>query len=135
MIHAHGRGDNMDEDLSELNSSILDSVKVQLGIPANHTEFDQMLQLDINMAFSILNQLGVGPKEPFSISDNTATWDMFITQTNTEMAKQFVALKTKELFDPPSGAASDALTRNLNELTWRLNVAVNEDERAKETES
>lgn len=124
----------MAEDLSELNSSILNSVKVQLGIPASHTEFDQMIQLDINMAFSVLNQLGVGPDEPFSITDESTTWDEFITQTNTEMAKQFVALKTRELFDPPSGAASEALTRNLDELTWRLNVAVNEDERANRSE-
>lgn len=122
------------EDLPELNNSILNSIKVQLGIPASHKEFDQMIQLDINVAFGILNQLGVGPKKPFMIEDEFDTWDKFICQVNTEMAKQFLALKVRELFDPPSGAAAEALTRNLDELTWRLNVAVNEDERAKNDE-
>lgn len=122
------------EDLPELNSSILNSVKVQLGIPASHTEFDQMIQLDINVAFGILNQLGVGPAKPFMIEDEFDTWDKFICQVNTEMAKQFVALKVRELFDPPTGAAESALTRNLDELTWRLNVAVNEHDRARNVE-
>lgn len=116
-------------DPVEINQSILNSVKVQLGIPYTHTEFDAILLLDINTAFGVLNQLGVGPEEPFTIEDDSATWDSFITQKNTEMAKQFVALKVKELFDPPTGAAADALKRVLDELTWRLNVAVNEDAR------
>ena len=119
-------------DPNELNASVLDSVKAQLGIPASHTEFDAILLLDINTSFSILNQLGVGPDEPFTIEDESDTWDSFITQKNMEMAKQFVALKTRELFDPPTGAAADALKRVLDELTWRLNVAVNEDERESE---
>lgn len=116
-------------DPVEINQSILNSVKVQLGIPYTHTEFDAILLLDINTAFGVLNQLGVGPDEPFTIEDDSATWDSFITQNNTEMAKQFVALKVKEIFDPPTGAAADALKRVLDELTWRLNVAVNEDAR------
>lgn len=119
-------------DPLEINNSILNSIKVQLGIPSTHTEFDAILLLDINTAFSILFQLGVGPDEPFAVEDDSVTWDSFITQVNMEMAKQFVAFKVKELFDPPTGAAADALKRVLDELTWRLNVAVNEDERISE---
>lgn len=110
-------------DLAELNSSILNTVKVQLGIPADHTEFDQALQLNINVAFGILNQLGVGPDTPFIVENDSYTWDMFDTDIDMELIKQYVTLKTRELFDPPSGAASEAMTRNLDELTWRLNVA------------
>ena len=110
-------------DLAELNSSILNTVKVQLGIPADHTEFDQALQLNINVAFGILNQLGVGPDTPFIVENDSYTWDMFDTDIDMELVKQYVTLKTRELFDPPSGAASEAMTRNLDELTWRLNVA------------
>ena len=47
-----------------------------------------------------------------------------------EMVKQFVALKVRELFDPPSSStAAEAMKRNLDELIWRLSVAVHEDER------
>lgn len=114
-------------DLVEQNASILDSVKVQVGIPVSHHEFDQMIQLDINTAFGILHQLGVGGREPFTITDDNETWDQFTCQINMEMCKTFVSLKVRELFDPPTGAAMDALKRNLDELTWRIAVAVEED--------
>ena len=107
------------DDLPEKNSSILNSIKVQLGIPESHTEFDQMIQLDINTAFDILNQ----------IESDLDEWDQFICQVNTEMVKRYVAMKVREMFDPPSGAAEDALTRQLDEITWRLSVAVHEAER------
>ena len=114
-------------DLVELNSSILNSVKEQCGIPAVRTEFDKILQLDINTAFSILNQLGVGPEEPFIITGSSETWDQFITQENMEMVKTFVSLKVRQLFDPPNGTVSEILTKVLDELTFRLNVGVNQD--------
>jgi len=117
------------DDLPEKNSSILNSIKVQLGIPESHTEFDQMIQLDINTAFDILNQIGVGPKRPFVVESDLDEWDQFICQVNTEMVKRYVAMKVREMFDPPSGAAADALTRQLDEITWRLSVAVHEAER------
>ena len=110
--------------------SILNSIKLQLGIPVSHTEFDSMLIMDINTAFSMLHQVGVGPKDPYMITGYEEQWDSFIVQYNMEMAKQFIALKVRELFDPPaSGTAAEAMKRNLDELIWRLSVAVNEDER------
>ena len=116
------------QDLAGQNESILDSVKVQCGIPASHHEFDQMLQLDINTALGILHQLGVGdPKDPLEIEGPSDTWDDLTVQVNMGMCKSFVSLKVRELFDPPSGAAMDALKRNLDELTWRITVAVEED--------
>ena len=116
------------QDLVEETESILDSVKVQCGIPVSHHEFDQMIQLDINTALGILHQLGVGdPRKPFTVSDADDTWADFTCQVNMEMCKTFIALKVRELFDPPSGAAMDALKRNLDELTWRITVAVEED--------
>lgn len=110
--------------------SILNSIKLQLGIPASHTEFDSMLIMDINTAFSILHQVGVGPEDPYVITGHGDQWDAFIVQYNMEMVKQFVALKVRELFDPPSSStAAEAMKRNLDELIWRLSVAVHEDER------
>lgn len=116
-----------EQNLEELNASILNSVKEQCGVPTIRTEFDQVLQLDINTAFSILHQLGVGPEEPFTIHSAEETWSEFITQDNMEMVKTFIALKTRQLFDPPSGAAAEAMNKVLDELTFRLNVAVNQD--------
>lgn len=107
-------------------ASILDSVKKDLGIMPDYTHFDPDIIMDINTALSILTQLGVGPESGFSISDNTAEWDDFIPDDpRLEMVKSYVSKKTKQLFDPPNtGPLSDAFNKVLDELVWRINVAV-----------
>lgn len=107
-------------------ASILDSVKKDLGIMPDYTHFDPDIIMDINTALSILTQLGVGPASGFSISDNTAEWDDFIPDDpRLELVKSYVSKKTKQLFDPPNtGPLSDAFNKVLDELVWRINVAV-----------
>lgn len=106
--------------------SILTSVKKDLGIMAEYTHFDADIIMGINTAFSILNQLGVGPYDGFSISDDTAVWSDFIPDsTKLEFVKSYVSKKTKMLFDPPtSSAVMESMNRILSELEWRINVAV-----------
>lgn len=111
------------------NENILASVKIQCGIPPSHTEFDDILLLDINTVFSVLNQLGVGPVDPFIVTGDE-NWSEFICQENMEMVKSYVALRVRQLFDPPTGVAAEAMQRVIDELTFRLNVAVNEYEGA-----
>lgn len=109
--------------------SILDSVKKDLGIVPEYTHFDPDIIMDINTAFSVLTQLGVGPKAGFCISDNTAVWTDYISDIKLEMVKTYVCKKTKQLFDPPStGPLAQALNDRLNEMEWRINVAVDPEE-------
>ena len=54
--------------------SILTSVKKLLGIEEDYTYFDADIIMHINTVFMILNQLGVGPEEGFSITDKTSVW-------------------------------------------------------------
>ena len=110
--------------------SILNSVKIDLGITPDYTHFDDDLIMGINTAFSILTQLGVGPKAGFSISDDTAVWTDFLPEDpKLEMVKIYVAKKTKLFFDPPTnGPLSEAFNKTLNELEWRINVAVDPGE-------
>lgn len=111
------------------SNSILNSVKKDLGIVPEYTHFDPDIIMDINTAFSILTQLGVGPKAGFSITDNTAVWTDFITDGRLEIVKTYVAKKTKQMFDPPStGPLSEALNKVLNEMEWRINVMVDPEE-------
>lgn len=107
-------------------ASILDSVKKDLGIMPDYTHFDPDIIMDINTALSILTQLGVGPSQGFSIEDNTAEWNDFIPDSPTlDMVKSYVSKKTKQLFDPPNtGPLSEAFNKVLDELVWRINVAV-----------
>lgn len=106
--------------------SILNSVKKDLGITSEYTHFDPDIIMDINTAFSILTQLGVGPVAGFSISDDTAVWTDFVpADPRLEIIKSYVCKKVKLLFDPPtSGPSNDALNRLVNELEWRINVIV-----------
>jgi hypothetical protein len=74
----------------------------------------------------ILSQLGVGPDEGFSITDDSTLWTDYLGQSsNLNLVKSYVYLKVRMLFDPPnSGALMDALKQQINEFEWRLNVAV-----------
>ena len=106
--------------------SILTSIKKLLGITEEYENFDQDIIMHINSAFMILNQLGVGPKSGFSISDKSSTWDEFIPESsNLEAVKSYVHLKVKLMFDPPlSSTVIEAIKSQINELEWRLNVSV-----------
>lgn len=108
--------------------SILISVKKLLGIDANYTIFDPDVIIHINTAFAILNQLGVGPEEGFMIEGEDTVWDDYITDYNFTMVKTFIFLKVRLLFDPPSNSfLLESMNRQLDELTWRLEVEANKD--------
>lgn len=106
--------------------SILDSVKKDLNVSLDDTFFDPELIMHINTVFSILTQLGVGPKSGFSISDNTAVWTDYLGESNfTNIVKSYLSKKVKVLFDPPStGPLSEALNKTISELEWRIMVIV-----------
>lgn len=107
--------------------SILTSIKKLLGIMPEYTHFDADLIMHINTVFSILQQLGVG--SAFSITDANTTWSEYTERTDIEMLKTYIALKVKLMFDPPlSSVAVDAYTKQIAELEWRLNVAVDPGE-------
>ena len=105
--------------------SILNSVKLQLGILPEYTVFDQQLILAINTAFSILHQLGVGPKDGYAIEDESNRWDEVVTKQSLNMVKSYVFLKVKLLFDPPATSfVLEAYNKQLAEMEWRINSEV-----------
>lgn len=105
--------------------SILTSIKKLLGISEEYTHFDADLIMHINSVFLILTQIGVGPSEGFSISDETAKWTDFIQDSiRLGAVKSFMYLKVKLLFDPPSSSSVIESTNKLiSELEWRLTIA------------
>ena len=109
--------------------SILASIKKLLGIDEEYENFDPDIIMHINSVFMILNQLGVGPEEGFSITGNTETWDEFTgNELSIESVKTYMHLKVKLLFDPPtSSAVADSVNRMISELEWRLNVAADKE--------
>ena len=105
-------------------SSILTSVKSQLGISDSNNAFDLDLISMINSQLSILQQLGVGPSEGYFITSKTNTWAEF-TQNSAALnaVQSYVYLRVRLLFDPPkTGFVTTAFERQIEELTYRLNV-------------
>lgn len=114
--------------------SILVYVKRLLGIQSDYSHFDPDIIYGINAAFGVLTQLGVGPKEGFAISDDSAKWNDFVSDTTRiSLIKEFVCLKTRLVFDPPSSAALiDVMNKSITEYEWRLYVASDGGERQSE---
>ena len=114
--------------------SILTSIKKLMGIPKEHTSFDQDIIMHINTVFLILNQIGVGPDNVFAISSDVETWNDFLGNDETELnaVKTYIYLKVRLIFDPPqSSSFMEAIKSNISELEWRLNSQV---DRGKEKE-
>ena len=105
--------------------SILTSIKKMLGIVEEYTHFDADLIMHINSVLSILNQIGVGPSEGFSIRDKTSTWTDFVPENaRLELIKSYTYMKVKLLFDPPLiSAVIESTNRMTSELEWRIQVA------------
>ena len=108
--------------------SILSSIKKLLGITEEYEHFDTDLIIHINSVFSILTQLGIGPKDGFSIRDKTSEWSDFLNDKDDkrlEMIKSYVYMKVKLMFDPPTNSSLlESMTRFTNEFEWRANVVV-----------
>lgn len=107
-----------------MEESILKSTKKILGLDAAYTAFDLDVITHINAAFSILDQLGVGPLGGFSIEDDSTGWSEYVAPPNQlHLIKTYVYLKVRLLFDPPSTSfLINAYEEQLKEYEWRLNV-------------
>ena len=109
-----------------MDESILMSVKKLLGPSSENTDFDVDILIHINSVMSILQQLGIGPKEGFYVEDANTTWHDFLGEDSLHltMVRSYMAAKVKILFDPPvSSAVMDSLNRVCSEFEWRANVA------------
>ena len=106
-----------------MNNSILDDIKKLLGIPLDDPSFDQDIIIHINSVFMILQQLGIGPEEGYSISSKDNVWSEFIDKPHKyEMVKSYIYLKVRLMFDPPQiGSLIDSTKQLIAELEWRLN--------------
>ena len=113
----------------DVKDSILYSVKKQLGgmDPKEESPFDDDIIMQINGVFGILQQLGVGPEEGFSISDGTSVWSDFIRDDKVlNMVKPYMYAKVKLGFDISSTPSSvvTVLQNLVSEYEFRMNVRV-----------
>ena len=105
--------------------SILLSVKTNLGIPEEDSFFDSSLITHINSIFSVLRQLGCGPKEGYVIANSGNTWDEFLQNEPNKMqlVKTYMSMWVRQLFDPPTnGTVAQAMERQTAEMEWRIST-------------
>lgn len=107
-----------------METKILASIKKQLGIGNDVTQFDDQVTMGINMAISALTQIGIGPASGFSLESGNETWEQFVEdKTILKLVKGYIHCKTKIFFDPPANQTLlSALEKNASECEWRLRV-------------
>lgn len=105
-------------------NSILDTVKVFLGIASDETAFDTDVIVHLNAALVILSQLGVGPDGGLLVIDTTPIWTNFTTDPKIQpMAVLYICLKVRLGFDPSASATiTKVIQEQLLELEHRLLV-------------
>ena len=105
-----------------MEDSILKTIRGLLGPNEVYKHFDQDIILHINSALNYLDQLGIGPEDGFVVTGEKECWSDFLNdRKELQSAKQYVYLKVKTVFDPPSNAfVMDAMLKDIKELEWRL---------------
>jgi hypothetical protein len=105
-----------------VETSILISTKKILGVAEDYEAFDVDIITHINSTFAILNQMGIGPAEAFSIEDEMAIWaDFCDIPDQLNLVRTYVFLKVRMLFDPPTTSfLIDAMNKQIQEYETRL---------------
>lgn len=107
-----------------MTDSILVTIKKMLGLEDSYSPFDTDIIIHINSAILNLTQMGVGPKEGFTVTDYNEKWSDFLgSEVNLQAAKTYIYLQVKMLFDPPTNSfVMDSMEKQCEKLLWRLNV-------------
>lgn len=115
--------DPVDEPATE-TPTILNEIKQMLGIVPETTEFDIDILSNINSAFFTLHQLGIGGSTAFYIEPDSV-WADLKTTINHTIIRDYLYLKTKVVFDPPSSSSvAEAYNNRISELEFRMNIEV-----------
>lgn len=102
--------------------SILVTVKKMLNVMPEDQAFDTEIVLLINSEFMVLNQLGIGPKDGFTISDYDTKWTDYTSDKELiDALKIYVGMRVRMIFDPPaSSIVAEAINSRIAELEFRL---------------
>jgi len=117
----------MDDKSTPVTESILNSVKKLIPIEPDDTDFDVDILLNINAAIFTLSQLGVGPDNGYTVTDDSQTYSDFLSDDPkgiVNQVKMYLVCKTKLVFDSTSLSASviEMLEKQIKEIEWRLTL-------------
>lgn len=107
-------------------NSILLTIAQLLGIESDYEVYNIDLMIHINSAFWNLYQIGSLPDVGFKITGPNETWGDFKEASkikNFEAVKEYVYIKTRLVFDPPSTSfVLKAYEDMLKEMEWRISI-------------
>lgn len=108
--------------------SILQSTKKKIGPSADYDAFDQDILVSINSTFATLFDVcGFGGEAPVRINSPEEAWSSIITDPRLEWIKDYVFMKVKIAFDPPSNSALlENYKSQIAELEWRIYTVLND---------
>ena len=111
-----------------MDDSILESIKIILGVDPQYEAFDSEIIMAINSALMALTQLGLGPQDGFLIQDKWTTWsDILKQRKDLESVRSYVGVKARMLFDPPTNSYLMQVLNNIaTELEWRIRTQLEE---------
>lgn len=110
-----------------ITDSIILTVKKMLGIAEEYHAFDLDIITNINACFLTLNQLGVGPKYPFSIGGPETQWGDFLGEQIEILQgiQSYVYMRVRLMFDPPTNSfLVDSMKKQIEEMEWRFTTQV-----------
>lgn len=104
--------------------SILGTIKKMLGIADEYEVYDTDILVLLNSVFISLKQLGVGPKEGYSVKDANNLWTEFLPDGPLlEATKSYIYMKVRLIFDPPSTSyIIESFNKAIAEYEFRANV-------------
>lgn len=105
-----------------MNDTILSTTKKLLGLDEEYDVFDSDILIHINTVITILNRIGVGPREGFVIDSNTTWSDYLNDESLFESVKTYIYLKVRKIFDPPQGGVSSSMDDIIRELEFTLQI-------------
>jgi len=103
-------------------SSILDDVKLALGLLPEDASFDSTIIMHINSVFAMLHSAtGVGGPAGYAITGSNNTWAELYEDDRLNSIKSYVFVRVKVLFDPHIiGAVLSAHERQFQEMEYRI---------------
>lgn len=107
-----------------MEDSILMVIKQMLGLARDYTPFDEELVGHINSAIMAAHQLGIGQND-FQITGANETWADWLGDRPEKFPaiRHYIYMRTKLSWDPPANSfVVNSLQKQIDELTWRLNV-------------
>lgn len=112
---------------SQIESSILLSIKKAIGAAPEYTPFDVDITMHINAQLANLYQIGLNAAKSVVVNGPDQLWTDLIPASDSRLqfVKTYVYAKVKMIFDPPTSTAQmQALKDAAAESEFRISIAV-----------